>query len=56
MRSLKYVALAGDVLFILWIIYNAIDEGFSDAGSVQSIALTGLICLLVLNIWLLYRE
>ena len=24
----KYLAIAGNVLFILWVMYNGIDEGF----------------------------
>jgi hypothetical protein len=52
---LWYVAIIGDVVYVLWILYNGIDEGFKDIGSVESIALIGLIFLLILNIALLYR-
>lgn len=53
---LKYLALVGNVLYILWILYNAIDEGPQDVGPVQATALTGLIILLVINIIVLTRK
>ena len=56
MKSLKYIAIAGSVIYILWIIYNAIDEGFQDIGSVQAVAPIGLVLLLVLNLLLLRRQ
>ena len=28
-KLFKYLAIAGNVLFILWVSYNGIDEGFS---------------------------
>lgn len=56
MKYLKNVAIAGNILFILWIIYNGIDEGFRAVGRVEAFSLTGLLCLLVLNIFLLFRK
>jgi hypothetical protein len=56
MKLLTYVALGGNALFILWVVYNAIDDGFQDIRSVQAIALLGLIALLALNIALLWRR
>jgi hypothetical protein len=53
MKPLRYVALAGNVIYILWIIYNGIDEGFRYIGSVQAVSLVGLIILLILNLILL---
>ncbi len=53
---LKYVAIIGNVIYILWIIYNGIDEGFQYIGSVQTIALTGMIFLLILNVVLLNKK
>ena len=53
MNSLKYLALAGDTVYILWVLYNGIDEGFRDIGSIQGIVSIGLMLLLVLNIFLL---
>jgi hypothetical protein len=50
---LRYVAIFGNLIYILWILYNGINEGFKNIGSVQSVALIGLIFLLILNIFLL---
>ncbi len=55
MKYLKYLVVIGDVVFIFWILYNAIDSGFQNAASLQNIALFGLIVLLLLNITLLFR-
>lgn len=45
---LKYAAIAGNILFILWILYNGIDEGFK--GTVYGIvSYVGLILLLAIN-------
>jgi len=52
-KILRYITLLGNIIFILWILYNGLDEGFQDIGSVQAIALIGLIFLLILNIVLL---
>jgi hypothetical protein len=52
---LRYIAMLGNLIFILWIIYNGIDEGFSD-NSVMIFSYIGLIVLLILNIALLYRQ
>jgi len=55
MRYLIYLALFGDGIYILWIFYNAVDEGFRGITSIQGISAIGLIILLVLNIVLLRR-
>ena len=52
---LKYAAMAGNVLYVLWILYNGIDEGFS-APLVQKVAYLGMIVLLILNTVLLSRK
>ena len=56
MKSIRNIALAGDCLYILWIVYNAIDDGFRDIRSVEAVALLGLVGLLALNIVLLCRR
>ena len=33
----KYLAIAGNVLFILWVTYNGIDEGFSGTRGSESV-------------------
>ncbi len=49
---LRYIVIAGNVVYILWITYNGIDEGFS--GTVIRISsYLGLIIVLVLNTFLL---
>lgn len=53
MKHLRYVALAGNVLYILWIVYNAIDDGFTSAHTVEAVAVSGLVVLLSLNAYLL---
>lgn len=54
-KVIKYLALVGNVLYILWILYNAVDSGFQERP-VQAIALTGLIALLILNILIISRS
>ena len=52
---LRYVAISGNILFILWMSFNAIDEGFSGTlpEKVSYIVLTGL---LVTNCFLLITK
>lgn len=52
---LTYIVIFGDAGYILWIIYNAIDEGFR-AGYVEIVSLFGLVFLLILNIILNYKN
>ena len=54
-KNLKYLAIAGNVLFILWLAYNGIDEGFK-ASNYQFISYITLIALLLLNIYFLSRK
>jgi hypothetical protein len=51
-RWLRYAAIVGDVVFVLWILRNGIDEGFS-APPVQMASYVGLVVLLGLNAVLL---
>jgi len=48
----KYLAVAGNVLFVLWILRNGLDEGFH-ATIVQAFSYTSLILLLALDTTLL---
>lgn len=51
----KILAMAGNMLFILWVTYNGIDEGFR--GTIFQILLyIGLVGLLVLNTVLILRK
>ncbi len=55
-KLLRYGAFAGNALYILWILWNAVDERGQGIGVVQAVALTGLLVLLALNIFLLSRK
>ncbi len=50
---LKALALAGNGLFILWMLYNGIDEGFR-ASAYQLASYVGLSLLLLFNSVLLF--
>ncbi len=54
-KLFRYLAIFGDFIFILWITYNGIDEGFSGT-IVQKVSYISLLFLLTLNIFLLYRK
>jgi len=49
---MRGAAIAGNILFVLWMTFNALKEGFS--GTIyEKISYAGLICLLALNSYLL---
>jgi len=51
----KGLAITGNILFILWVLYNGIDEGFT--GTIyQILSFGGLVLLLSLNTVLLLRK
>jgi hypothetical protein len=48
---MRSAAIAGNILFVLWMTFNALKEGFS--GTIyEKISYAGLICLLALNSYL----
>jgi len=48
---MRGAAIAGNILFVLWMTFNALKEGFS--GTIyEKISYVGLICLLALNSYL----
>jgi hypothetical protein len=54
-ETLRFLAIFGDIGFILWMTYNAIDEGFK--GTIyQQLSYIGLTSVLLLNIYLLSRK
>lgn len=54
-KLLRYSAILGNILFLLWIVWNGVDEGFK--GTIYQIAsYSGLILLLILNSVLLLRK
>jgi hypothetical protein len=54
-KSLGYIAVLGNILFILWLLYNGIDEGFK-ATPYQLMSYIGLTLLLILNSYLVLRR
>jgi hypothetical protein len=51
---LRYAAISGNILFILWVSFNAMDEGFqgTPAEKISGVGLIGLLainCFLILN-------
>jgi len=52
LQSISYLTILGNVLFLLWITYNAIKEGFSGTLP-QKISYFGLLGLLSTNIYLI---
>ncbi len=52
-KPLKYLALLGNILFVLWMLFNGIDEGFR-ATPMQLASYIGLTFLLALNSILLF--
>ena len=51
----KYAAIAGNVLFVLWILANGINESFTGTP-IEVVSYIGLILLLMLNTVLLYGK
>jgi len=51
----RYFVIAGNVVFVLWIIRNGMEAGFR-GRPVEVASWVGLIALLVLNAVLLWRE
>lgn len=49
---LRIAAIAGNILFALWVTYNGLKEGFS--GTLwEKLSYAGLMCLLALNSYLI---
>ena len=51
---LSWLAIAGNILFVLWILYNGINESFQGT-SIEKISYITLMGLLVVNAFLLFR-
>jgi hypothetical protein len=52
---LTYLAIAGNILFVLWMAFNGMDEGWR-ATPFQLMSYIGLTLLLTLNTYLLLRR
>jgi len=55
MKNLRNIAILGNIVFLLWITYNGIDEGFKGTN-IQIASYIGLVLLLILNTALIYRK
>lgn len=56
-KTLKDLAIAGNILFFLWIVYNGIEEGGSShVTPIHVLAYLGILILLILNAFLLSRK
>jgi hypothetical protein len=55
MKLFRYIALTGNAVYILWILYNGIDEGSRNVGRVEAASLLGLLILLTLNFAFLWK-
>lgn len=55
MFFLRYAAIAGNVVFILWILFNGINEGFKGTLP-EKISYISLIALLAVNSFLLLNK
>lgn len=52
---MRSAAIAGNILFVLWMTFNALKEGF-DGTIYEKISYAGLICLLALNSYLVLSD
>ena len=52
---LAFAAIAGNILFVLWILYNGMDENFQGT-TIEKIASSTLVVLLAVNTLLLIRK
>jgi hypothetical protein len=56
MKIFKYIALFGNLLFILWMLYNGMDEGFIGVTGPEIVSYIGITLLLILNSALLLKK
>lgn len=54
-EALSLLAIAGNILFIVWILYNAINESFQGT-IIEKISYVTLMVLLAINAFLLIRN
>ncbi|BAU53301.1 hypothetical protein [Mucilaginibacter gotjawali] len=52
---LRYAAVCGNIVFVLWILFNAMDEGFRGTLP-EKLSAIGLIGLLAVNSLLLLKK
>ena len=54
-RLLSFIAIAANILFVLWILRNGINEGFKGTP-LEIVSYISLMILLLLNSFLLYKR
>jgi hypothetical protein len=54
-KFLRDIAVASNVIFVLWILYNGISEGFQGT-LLEIVSYIGLMILLLLNAFLIYSR
>jgi len=54
-KLLRYIAVAGNIIFFLWILYNGINDGFQGTR-VEFVSCISLMILLLLNAFLIYSS
>ena len=54
-RPLSFIAITGNILFVLWILRNGINEGFRETP-LEVVSYISLMILLLLNAFLFYRR
>ena len=52
---LSWAAIAGNILFVLWILYNGVNENFQGTA-IEKISYISLMGLLAINAFLLLRK
>ena len=52
---LSWLAIAGNILFVLWILYNGVNESFQGT-KIEKISYITLMGLLAVNVFLLLRK
>jgi len=55
-KILKTAAIFGNTLYILWILFNAMDERAQGTRPLEAVVLLGLIVLLTINIIVISRK
>jgi len=51
----RYLAIAGNIMFFLWILYNGVNESFQGTP-LEIVSYIGLMILLLVNTFLLYNR
>jgi len=55
LQIIRYATMSGNILIILWILFNAMDEGFKGTLP-EKISFFVMISLLATNTWLLFNK